>query len=503
MKKFFTLISALIVGCIVYGQTDTVYMSTYGGIQNDVCNQIKATNDGGYIMIGTSNSFGCGNTDFYAVKIDSVGKHEWSKTFGGTENEGGFSVTQTFDHGFAFLGFTDSYGAGGYDVYLVKTDSMGNFQWQRTYGGSDWDFGYSIQQVSDSGFVICGQTYSYGAGNGDVYVIRTNKNGDTLWTRAIGGTGYDVGNSVAVENDSLYAIVGNTTSFGYGDTNIYFILMNNKGIIKKDTTYGCAHINMGNSIRTTLDHGFVIYGSTDCDMPGKPDEVMIKTDSVGNMQFIYIYVTTGIGLGKDALQEPDGTYVSIGINSSDGYGPFAMHMQHLGAGGWFISGLGAGGSSYQQGNSASIGKNGNVVFAGASNSPGFTNGLYDIMIARWLNADSIKNIRYNDTINFYDTSYCTLGVANQPVLHPQIKIFPNPVSSSSNILVQGGVESHYSFNVYNGSGECIIHKMPLQSIDHAQSSGHFERGDLAAGIYICQILNQSGVAVATCKFIVE
>src|SRR5579863_6156484 len=132
MKRSLALLIGIMLCFNLYGQfTDTAYIYTYGGIQDDVCNQIKPTDDGGYIMIGTSNSFGCGNTDFYVVKIDSLGNHKWSKTFGGDENEEGFSVTQTFEHGYVFMGFTDSYGAGGYDVYLVKTDSMGNFQWQR------------------------------------------------------------------------------------------------------------------------------------------------------------------------------------------------------------------------------------------------------------------------------------------------------------------------------------------------------------------------------------
>ncbi len=109
------------------------------------------------------------------------------------------------------------------DAYLIKTDSLGKLQWQRTYGGTDWDFGYSLKQTADEGFLVGGQTYSYGSGNGDAWLIRTNKNGDTLWTHTYGGSGYDVANAVLNEGDSLYLIAGATTSFGKGYTSMLFI----------------------------------------------------------------------------------------------------------------------------------------------------------------------------------------------------------------------------------------------------------------------------------------
>src|ERR1039458_2536636 len=141
MKRFVTFLLVITLSLNLFGQkNDTAYIYSYGGIQNDGCRQIMPTSDGGYIMIGTTNSFGHGNTDFYAIKIDSSCKFIWSGCYGGNINEEGYSVIPTMDKGYAFVGFTDSYGAGGYDVFLVKTDSMGREQWQKTYGGSNWDF---------------------------------------------------------------------------------------------------------------------------------------------------------------------------------------------------------------------------------------------------------------------------------------------------------------------------------------------------------------------------
>jgi len=508
MKRIFIII-VVFLGCSnLYGQyKDTAFIYTYGGIQNDVCNQIKPTYDGGYIMIGTSNSFGCGNTDFYAVKIDSVGRHEWSKTYGGLENEEGFSVTPTFDKGYAFIGFTDSYGAGGYDVYLVKTDSLGNFQWQRTYGGSDWDFGYSIQQLSDSGFVICGLTYSYGPGNGNVYIIRTNKNGDTLWTRAIGDSGYySVGNSICVQKDSLYGIVGNKSGLGSEDTVVYFTLMDNKGIIKKDTTCKIStNSNIGNSIRETLDHGFIIFGSNDNYKLGKPDEMMIKLDSIGKLQWVQTYTSSGYSIGHDAVQASDGSYLALSTSNAYGLGGFAMRVWHMDSHGNPLCGPSFGGTDDEQGNSIAIAKNGNVMFAGTTNSIGYTVGLDDAYLVRLKN-DSVFNI-----VNYYlfpylqfkDTTSCTLGIEMQSVIIPAIKIYPNPTSNSATILIQGGTNGKYSFRVYNEIGACVIQNSPLQPISHGQFIGYLQKGSLTAGVYFCEIYNTDGIAITSSKIIVE
>ncbi len=239
MKRLGVLLIGVILGCNISAQSDTFYMHTYGGIQNDGCRQIQPTPDGGYITIGTTNSYGYGNTSFYAIKTDSLCRFQWSRTYGGRENQEGFSVTNTLDKGYAFVGFTDSYGAGGYDVLLVKTDSMGVAQWQQVYGGSNWDFGYSVKQLSDSGYLIGGLTYSFGSGNGNMYIIRTDKKGNLIWQTTAGGNGYSAANAIAVWEDSLYIIAGASTSYGvFNDTNAILVQINDNGTTEWTKVYG-------------------------------------------------------------------------------------------------------------------------------------------------------------------------------------------------------------------------------------------------------------------------
>src|SRR5687767_14211712 len=136
----------------------------YGGPSQDYGRFVQQTSDSGYIVAGSTSSY-TGNTDEYLLKTDVNGKFKWHKIFGGANVEWARCVKQTpADSGYIFCGYTNSFGNGGYDVYLVKTDSAGNMLWQKTFGGTDWDFGYSVDITYDGGYVIAGSTYSSGSG---------------------------------------------------------------------------------------------------------------------------------------------------------------------------------------------------------------------------------------------------------------------------------------------------------------------------------------------------
>jgi len=202
---------------------DTLWTRTYGGSSNDVGRSIQQTQDGGFIIAGYTASYGAGNYDVYLIKTDSSGDTLWTRTYGGSDDDYGYSVEQTQDGGFIIAGNTKSYGAGGYNVYLIKTDANGDTLWTRAYGGSDDDYGYSVQQTQDGGFIIAGWTKSYGAGDKDVYLIKTDANGDTLWTKTYGGWNDDGGYSVQQTTDDGFIIAGETDSYGAGHWDVYLI----------------------------------------------------------------------------------------------------------------------------------------------------------------------------------------------------------------------------------------------------------------------------------------
>jgi len=188
---------------------------TYGGVLQEQGRSVQQTNDNGYIVGGMTSSFGSGSSDVYLIKTDEYGDTLWTKAYGGALNDWAYSVWQCFDDGYAAAGYTLSFGVST-DVYLIRTDEFGDTLWTRLYGGANDDAAYDMQQTADSGFVLTGYTSSYGLGSSDIYIIKTDLNGDTIWTKYYGGNGSETGYSIQQTNDNGYIIAGSTLSFGVG-----------------------------------------------------------------------------------------------------------------------------------------------------------------------------------------------------------------------------------------------------------------------------------------------
>jgi hypothetical protein len=228
------------IGLIVNAQPPSKFYSTYGGNGYDVGNDVKQTLDGGYIITGSTSSYGQGNTDIYLLKLDSMGVKKFETTFGGVSNEIGKSVVQLIDSSYVMAGYTSSSGVGGYDVFLVKADKTGNLIWQKTIGGTDWDFANSMAATADGGFIIAGTTYSFGHGNADGYVIKTDANGDTTWTKTFGGLKDDEFKSVIQTANGNYVMAGYTKSYNdsLGDAWLYRLDMNGDSISSFSYNFG-------------------------------------------------------------------------------------------------------------------------------------------------------------------------------------------------------------------------------------------------------------------------
>jgi hypothetical protein len=210
------------------------WSKTFGGQGWDAGYSVQQTSDGGYIIVGVTRSYGAGGYDVYLIKVDANGNIRWNKTFRGGGSTLGYSVQQTSDGGYIIIGETLSY--GGYDVYLIKVDANGNMQWSKTFGGTGDDRGYSVQQTSDGGYIIVGVTRSYGAGLEDVYLIKVDANGNMQWSKTFGGQGWDAGYSVQQTSDGGYIIVGWTTSYGAGGDDVYLIKLGLRTIPTTTTT---------------------------------------------------------------------------------------------------------------------------------------------------------------------------------------------------------------------------------------------------------------------------
>lgn len=171
------------------------WQKTYGGAGDDYAIDIKQTADGGYIVAGWTSSFGVSQEDFWVFRLDAVGNMQWGKTYGGAGSEQAWSVDLTRDGGYVVAGGTTSFGAGGADFWVLKLDATGNALWQKTYGGAGDDGGEGdyeefvvrVLEDEDGNYVLASETFSFGAGNGDIWVIKLKPDGTLLWQKTYGG----------------------------------------------------------------------------------------------------------------------------------------------------------------------------------------------------------------------------------------------------------------------------------------------------------------------------
>jgi hypothetical protein len=343
-------------------QGDTLWTRTYGDTNADRGYSVQQTSDGGYIIAGATCSFGAGTPDYpnvYLIKTNASSDTLWTGTYGGTSWDEAYSVQQTADTGYIIAGYTGSFGAGITDVYLIKTNAAGDTLWIRTYGGWGSDEGYSVQQTSDGGYVVAGGTYSFGAGNGDVYLVKTNAAGDTLWTRTYGGTYNDCGRSVQQTADGGYVIAGVTMSVGAGG-DVYLIKTDASGDTLWTRIYGGADDEYGCSVKQTPDGGYIITGSTLSFGAGGGDVYLIKTNASGDTLWTSTYGGTSWDEAYSVQQTSDGGYVIAGCTASFGAGNFDVYLiktDELG---------GVGGVEQSPGPRVMRGRLGPTVLSGAS-----------------------------------------------------------------------------------------------------------------------------------------
>jgi hypothetical protein len=303
------------------GQTSG-WTRTYGGIHWDSPNSVIQTSDGGYAIAGKTEPSGT-FADFWLVKTDSNGAQAWSKTYGGINADAAYSVIQTSDEGYAIIGVTYSFGVSG-DCCLVKTDMNGVMQWSRVFGGTNSDLGYSVVQTGDGEYVIAGETSSYGAGNADFWLIKTDADGNLIWNRTFGGSNTDSASTVVQTTDGGYALAGYTSSFGAGSYDLWLIKTDANGNMQWNKTYGGAGTEYtythAQSVVQTVDGGYALAGETSSFGAGYDDFWLVKTDSVGNIQWNKTYGGESYEMGCSMVQTKDGGYALAGDTLSYGAG---------------------------------------------------------------------------------------------------------------------------------------------------------------------------------------
>ncbi|HOV22011.1 MAG TPA: dockerin type I repeat-containing protein [bacterium] len=298
---------------------------TFGGSNIDaIAFSVQQTTDGGYIMVGALLSSSTGDYDVYLIKIDEKGDEQWEKTFDSSIHDIAYSVQQTTDGGYIMVGQTAYLDGSFSNVYLIKTDEKGDEQWEKTFSRTGQDVAFSVQQTTDGGYIIGGGTNYYSGGSSDVYLIKTYENGDEQWEKTFGGSGidyrgYNSAQSVQQTTDGGYILVGKTTSFGVGSYDVYLIKTDKFGNKLWDKTFGGEGLDMGYSVQQTADGGYIIGGCINTDTY-YDDAYLIKTDENGDEQWEKTFGREYDDCIYSVQQTTDGGYIMAGETNSSLFG---------------------------------------------------------------------------------------------------------------------------------------------------------------------------------------
>ena len=295
----------------VFGSS-IMWSQTYGGIKTDSAEALIQTGDGGFVLAGYTLSFGNGFEDFWVVKTNASGNHEWNHTYGGPNFDRAQAVIETSD-GYAIAGYTISPNEVDYDCWLVKTDRQGNMIWNQTYGGDAWDIAYGLIQTSDKGYVLVGYTLSFGNGSADFLLIKTDEQGRMEYTKTYGGESYDIATSFVRTSDGGYVLAGSTGSGT--STDCMIIKTDGEGNELWRKTFGGNDYDRANSVVETYDGGFALAGYTASYGEGVADFWLVKTDSLGNPLWNKTYGYSDYDRAFSLVQTYDGGYALAGYGT--------------------------------------------------------------------------------------------------------------------------------------------------------------------------------------------
>jgi len=467
---------------------DTLWTKTIGGSGLDQGFYVQQTSDSDYIMCGYTASFGTGTFDVYLIKTDTFGDTLWTRTFGGGFVDEARTVRQTSDGGYILSGSTQSFGAGGFDLYLIKTNEDGDTLWTRTFGGSLNDFGPYLQQTSDGGYVVAGETQSSGAGSRDVWLLRIDDSGDTLWTKTFGGSSSDVGYSVQQTSDSGYIISGSTQSFGAGNRDVWLIRTNATGDALWTRTFGGAGEDVGYSVQQTTDGGYIITGETQSFGAGSFDVYLIKTDAAGDTLWTKTFGGSSSEIGYAVQQTTEGGYIITGETQSFGAGSRDVYLIRTNAAGDSLWTRTFGGGDFDESFSVQQTVDGGYIICGYTRSFGV--GSSDVWLIK-IAADATTNYEAPEAVI---TDYRLF------------QNYPNPFNPTTRIEYALPAQSYVVLTVYNMLGQRV-----KTLVDEIQSPGlksiSFNGSGLASGVYLYRLQSrqidggQSGSFVQTRKLI--
>lgn len=296
-----------------WAQVDTVWTRAYGGTANDGFRGVIKTMDGGFLAVGYTYSFGDGDANVFAVRTDANGGLVWQRAYGGPGRDYGFSVCE-MPGGFAIAGYTTSWGAGKEDIYIIRTNADGDTIWTRCYGGSAQDEARSLCATSDGCLIVAGSTKSFGSGSADIYAAKIDAAGDTVWTRTLGGVESDWAQSVCETYDGCYGI-GGVTGSNSANRDICVAKVNAGGDVVWQRYYGASGAvdpDWGMAVCATPDTGITLAGYQALEGSDPGEVVILGLAKDGTQNYYRKYAVSYYQYGCGICRAHDGGFVICG-----------------------------------------------------------------------------------------------------------------------------------------------------------------------------------------------
>ena len=458
------------------GQTS--FIRTYGNTGYDYGRDIKEDNDTGYVVTGSSTSFGNDNTEAYLLKVDKNGEFQWSYNYGGSATEWGEALVVTNDSTYAIAGYTNSYGAGGFDFYLVRINEDGTPLWENYYGGSNWDRAYGMVQLPDSGFVLVGESYSFNEGLQHGYMVRTDKNGEVIWEESITEDVPTFFSDIALDGDSI-VVCGGIGDGGEDSYDGYYVKYHIDGTFGWSHQVGQEHNDYFNAVYSVA--GIYSFGGVrGYRFPEEKDNMWFyRTEDNGNLVIDTTYTTLAPendGINDVIARDFDQDYYYIGYTSSFGYMLDGKHDIFLGKmtlSGITVTNRNFGEAGEDIGHAIDRSRDGGVVFL--CDTRFFATGGHNIMIIKlnpyWEYPDMFADMVYDDITNSLP----------EYIESSEFTVYPNPTEG----LITLPEMHNGKYIIYGLDGKALMAGII--------ASDQIDVSSLSNGVYMLTVQTEEGI----------
>ncbi len=469
------ILSLILLTNVVCGQTG--FYRQYANSGFDFGQGVTQLSDSSFLITGASSSFTGSQTQAFILKVDSIGDYLWSIPYGGSESDWGRRIMAVEGFGIFVAGYTNSFGSGDYDCYLFKTDDNGNLEWEKTYGGFGWDKVNDAVLAGDSGVVMVGETNSFPLNDRNAFIVRTDKFGDTLWTKVLGGAGEDWASAIEFYDDTTFIVsVNHYIEDSSRMQPAYYRYHVDGNMISADTLYATGNVEINHFYLQTdtlnaigrhyvgptdsLDLIRYVYNFStqsylhfvNTDLPGNSEGVFyVRNPQAYNAKYmVYNY--------ENFDSYPDGNDIHVGlVNSGNSWFGTATKVEH--------EGPDVAGEIIECNDNT-------VILVGYATTGGF--GGATVFLSKFGPG------AYPD---WTGTTYDELVSLEEVYTDLDVGMYPNPTESSFKIIVD--LEDDLEYRIINQIGEPI-------KIGTFNKECQIDVADISSGLYLVELF-QNGV----------